>query len=56
MELNGSGTVVTGASGGIGDALARRFHAAGAKVVVADVNNEGISALAAELNAIRPNS
>lgn len=56
MELNGSGTVVTGASGGIGDALARRFHAAGAKVVVTDVNNEGISALAAELNAIRPNS
>jgi NAD(P)-dependent dehydrogenase (short-subunit alcohol dehydrogenase family) len=56
MELNGSGTVVTGASGGIGDALVRRFHAAGAKVVACDVNNDGISALATELNAIRPNS
>jgi len=56
MELNGAGTVVTGAAGGIGDALARRFHAAGARVVVSDLNSEGIASLAAELNAVRPNS
>ena len=56
MELNGAGVVVTGASGGIGDAIARRFHTAGATVVVADVVGDGISALAAELNAVRPNS
>ncbi|MFZ9674296.1 MAG: SDR family oxidoreductase [Ilumatobacteraceae bacterium] len=56
MDLNGAGTVVTGASGGIGDALVRRFHAAGAKVVASDVNADGITALATELNAVRPHS
>lgn len=56
MDLLGAGTVVTGASGGIGDALVRRFHAAGARVVATDVDNAGISSLAAELNAIRPGS
>ncbi|MCX6533085.1 MAG: SDR family NAD(P)-dependent oxidoreductase, partial [Actinobacteria bacterium] len=56
MEFLGAGTVVTGASGGIGDALSRRFHALGARVVVSDVEASGISALATELNAARPNS
>jgi NAD(P)-dependent dehydrogenase (short-subunit alcohol dehydrogenase family) len=56
MNVNGSGVVVTGASGGIGDALVRRFHSLGARVVASDVRPEGISALAAELNAIRPRS
>lgn len=37
MELAGKHVVVTGAARGIGAALARRFHAAGARVVVADV-------------------
>jgi NAD(P)-dependent dehydrogenase (short-subunit alcohol dehydrogenase family) len=37
MELSGRHVVVTGAARGIGAALARRFHAAGARVVVADV-------------------
>ena len=45
-----------GASGGIGEALARRFHHLGAFVVVSDVVEAGITALAAELNAKRPNS
>ncbi|TVR24768.1 MAG: SDR family oxidoreductase [Ilumatobacter sp.] len=36
MQLNGKHVVVTGAARGIGAALARRFHAAGAKVVLAD--------------------
>ena len=56
MEFHGAGTVVTGASGGIGEALARRFHHLGAFVVVSDVVEAGITALAAELNAKRPNS
>lgn len=56
MDLNGAGTVVTGASGGIGDALVRKFHNMGALVVASDVQGEGISALAAELNAVRPHS
>jgi NAD(P)-dependent dehydrogenase (short-subunit alcohol dehydrogenase family) len=37
MDLNGRHVVVTGAARGIGAALARRFHDAGANVVVADV-------------------
>ena len=37
MELMGKHAVVTGAAGGIGEALAERFHAEGARVVVADV-------------------
>jgi NAD(P)-dependent dehydrogenase (short-subunit alcohol dehydrogenase family) len=37
MQLNGKHVVVTGAAGGIGSALARRFHAAGARLVVSDV-------------------
>lgn len=56
MEFHGAGTVVTGASGGIGEALARRFHHLGASVVVSDVVEDGITNLAVELNAERPNS
>ena len=36
MQLRGKHVVVTGAAGGIGTALAHRFHAAGARVVVSD--------------------
>lgn len=36
MQLEGKHVVVTGAARGIGAALARRFHAAGAKVVLSD--------------------
>lgn len=37
MDLNGKNTVVTGAGRGIGEALARAFHAKGANVVLADL-------------------
>ncbi|MDO8363592.1 MAG: SDR family oxidoreductase [Actinomycetota bacterium] len=56
MELSGKHVVVTGAARGIGAALAQRFHAEGARVVVSDVNVEGVAAVAAGLEATRPGS
>ena len=53
VDLTSSRVVVTGAAGGIGAALARRFHADGASVVVADTNGDGIRSVAAELDALR---
>ncbi|MEO6124519.1 MAG: SDR family oxidoreductase [Ilumatobacteraceae bacterium] len=56
MDLSGKHTVITGAANGIGRGLARRFHQAGANVVVADLDGAGASAVAAELNELRPGS
>lgn len=56
MDLAGKNVVVTGAAGGIGKALAERFHAAGAKVVLADVDEPRVLAAAAELEARRAKS
>jgi NAD(P)-dependent dehydrogenase (short-subunit alcohol dehydrogenase family) len=51
MELAGRHVVVTGAARGIGAALARRFHADGANIVVADL--DGVANVADELpNAV----
>jgi hypothetical protein len=48
MDLNGRHVVVTGAAGGIGSALARRFHAAGARLTLTDL--AGADGVAAELD------
>lgn len=48
MELAGRTTLITGGGRGIGAALARRFHSAGATVVVADLS--GAKDVAAELD------
>jgi NAD(P)-dependent dehydrogenase (short-subunit alcohol dehydrogenase family) len=50
--VQGAGVVVTGAGGGIGAALARRFAAAGARVVVNDLDDGKAKAVAAEIGGI----
>ena len=49
MELKGKTAIITGGASGLGEAAARRFVAAGANVVLADVNDEKGQALANEL-------
>ncbi|MEN9823613.1 MAG: hypothetical protein RLZ04_2039 [Actinomycetota bacterium] len=56
MELAGRHVVVTGAAGGIGSALARRFHAAGARLTLTDLHQEPLDLVAAPLLAERPGS
>ena len=56
MELVGKVTVVTGAAGGIGKALAEKFHQEGARVVLADLDEAALQLVAGPLNAKRPDS
>jgi NAD(P)-dependent dehydrogenase (short-subunit alcohol dehydrogenase family) len=50
MNLNDTVALVTGGASGLGEATARRFVAAGAKVVVIDLNDERGNALQSELD------
>ncbi len=49
FDLNGKGALVTGATGGIGGAIAKILHARGAKVVISGTREEKLAELAAEL-------
>jgi 3-oxoacyl-[acyl-carrier protein] reductase len=51
FDLSGKTALVTGASGGIGGAIARAFHAQGATVALAGTREAALSALAAELGS-----
>lgn len=49
LDLNDKSVLVTGASGGIGSAIARKLHAAGAKVALSGTRQEPLERLAEEL-------
>ncbi|UGT68183.1 SDR family NAD(P)-dependent oxidoreductase [Nocardia gipuzkoensis] len=49
MQISGSSALVVGGTGGLGEATVRRLHAAGAKIVVADVADEKGKQLETEL-------
>ena len=51
FDLTGKGALVTGASGGIGGAIARALHGAGAAVGLSGTRIAPLEALAAELGA-----
>jgi NAD(P)-dependent dehydrogenase (short-subunit alcohol dehydrogenase family) len=51
MDIEGSGALVVGGASGLGEATARRLHAQGAALTIADVNAEKGQALADELGA-----
>ncbi|HKU54594.1 MAG TPA: SDR family NAD(P)-dependent oxidoreductase, partial [Rhizomicrobium sp.] len=51
FDLTGKTALVTGASGGIGGAIAKALHGQGAKVVLSGTRAEALEALKAELGA-----
>src|ERR1700738_4557835 len=51
FDLSGQTAIVTGAATGLGEAIARRFAAAGARVAVADRDFEGAKAVADSLKS-----
>jgi NAD(P)-dependent dehydrogenase (short-subunit alcohol dehydrogenase family) len=52
MELNGIGALITGGASGLGEATARALAARGARVTIADLNEERGQALAEELDGV----
>jgi len=50
MTLDGKTAIITGAASGIGRAMAKRFAAAGATLIAADIDAEGLKSLADEIS------
>jgi 3(or 17)beta-hydroxysteroid dehydrogenase len=55
-RLDGKVAIVTGAASGLGRADAHALAAAGAKVLVTDINGAGATTVAAEINQAHPGS
>jgi 3-hydroxybutyrate dehydrogenase len=51
MNLSNKTALITGAAGGIGKAIAKRFVSAGAKVAIADLKDDAAKATASELGS-----
>jgi len=49
FDLTGKTALITGASGGLGGAIARAFHAQGAAIVLSGTRRDALEALASEL-------
>ncbi len=49
-QLDGKTALITGGAGGIGTAIARRFAAEGAQVILADINPDGAARLAEDIS------
>lgn len=52
MQLDGKTAIVTGGASGFGHGIARAFAAAGARVMVADLNGDGADAVAKQIDGI----
>jgi 2-dehydro-3-deoxy-L-rhamnonate dehydrogenase (NAD+) len=50
FDLSGQVAVITGAGQGLGEGIARRLHAAGAKVAILDLNEENAVAVAQSID------
>ena len=52
MDLDGKVALITGASGGLGKAIARAFAKAGAKLVLCDINEEALGQTSEEIRQL----
>lgn len=56
FQLTDQTALITGASGGIGGAIARAFHTQGATIAISGTREEALQTLATELKSARPNN
>ena len=53
MQIKGSVIVITGAASGIGEAAAKSLAAAGAKIILGDMNEENLQTITAAINSTK---